>query len=272
MKIHIASDLHFEHQRGAHTVESFWTKLEAKVLRDRPDAIVLAGDIDSLEPQYFRFFKENIKRFCDLYPAVLYVPGNHEFFGTSLKAGIERIHEIKHAGNFRYLAPGIRQFAGTTDFTGGTMWYPDSEDHFLKRRWIDYRLITNGEAEIHEHHEEFRTKVLERPGDIMVTHMMPTNESIAPQFAGSPTNVFFVADGIEEKVGQLDEARRPKLWIHGHTHSPFDFKSRLGFRVYCNPHAYPHENSNPRFWDRLLVDTEDPSWYLKTFNGGSNDD
>jgi predicted phosphodiesterase len=33
------------------------------------------------------------------------------------------------------------------------------------------------------------------------------------------------------------------LWIHGHTHDPFDYEIN-GTRVICNPRGYPGENAS----------------------------
>jgi predicted phosphodiesterase len=40
-----------------------------------------------------------------------------------------------------------------------------------------------------------------------------------------------------------------KLWLHGHTHTPFDYEVN-GTRVVCNPRGYPGERSN--YTDKVL--------------------
>ena len=44
---------------------------------------------------------------------------------------------------------------------------------------------------------------------------------------------------------------RAALWIHGHTHTAFDYDVR-GTRVVCNPRGYPHETTG---FDPALVVT-----------------
>ena len=62
-------------------------------------------------------------------------------------------------------------------------------------------------------------------------------------YAESPINRFFVSD---ETPLILD--KKPRLWVHGHTHLTCDYM--LGeTRVVCNPHGYPKE----RKWTRYAV-------------------
>ena len=57
------------------------------------------------------------------------------------------------------------------------------------------------------------------------------------KYAGNPLNPYF-CNNLDNFI--LDT--KPFLWIHGHTHSEFDYF--LGdTRVICNPLGYPGENS-----------------------------
>lgn len=269
------SDLHFEHQRASGRDRTFWGDLNRKIAVDKPEACVLAGDIDIFADYYLGSppILKTLALFAARYPVVLYTPGNHEFFDVNIVDAHEALKQVP--ANVHVLLPGKKVHVPgkgreeDLDFTGGTLWYPDCGDHWLKKRWIDYDLIKDADPEIEACHQLFMEKVLPDMGDVVVSHMFPTAESIAQKFAGANTNVFFCAD-IGEQIKL--QPHQPQLWIHGHTHNPFDYRSQLGFRVFCNPHGYPREGANPKFFDRLLVDTEDPKWYLKTFNGGSNDD
>ena len=81
---------------------------------------------------------------------------------------------------------------------------------------------------------------------VVVTHHAPSRASVAPRFAGQRLNPAFVS-GLESLI----EAGRPSLWVHGHTHTSFDY--RLGkTRVICNPRGYPGEN--PDFRPGLVVE------------------
>lgn len=81
---------------------------------------------------------------------------------------------------------------------------------------------------------------------VVVTHHAPAAASIAPRFVGKPLNAAFAS-----RLDDLIENGRPSLWVHGHTHSSFDY--RLGqTRVLCNPRGYPGEN--PYFQPGLVVE------------------
>jgi hypothetical protein len=67
----------------------------------------------------------------------------------------------------------------------------------------------------------------------VITHFAPHPLSIAPAYVSHPANPGFVLD-LSEIMGQA------ALWIHGHTHTFFDYAMR-GTRVICNPRGYPGE-------------------------------
>src|SRR5262249_19550368 len=89
--------------------------------------------------------------------------------------------------------------------------------------------------EAHARHLAFLEQNV-RPGDVVVTHFLPHPRSVAPQYAESPLNRFYLA----EDTAALVERAGARLWIHGHTHVAFDY--RVGDpRVLCNPRGYPGE-------------------------------
>jgi Icc-related predicted phosphoesterase len=87
-----------------------------------------------------------------------------------------------------------------------------------------------------------------RETDVVVTHHLPTQRSVPPRFSSSPLNAFFVCD-----VEELIEERRPRLWMHGHTHTSVD--TRIGpTRILCNPFGYAGWELNAGFVDGMFVD------------------
>lgn len=81
---------------------------------------------------------------------------------------------------------------------------------------------------------------------VVLTHHAPSAGSIAPCFVGKPLNPAFAS-----RLDDLIEAGRPALWVHGHTHSNFDYRI-AATRVLCNPRGYPGEN--PGFRPDLVVE------------------
>ena len=71
--------------------------------------------------------------------------------------------------------------------------------------------------------------------DIVITHCPPTKQAVAPRFADSLLNGYFVNDreDLVEEIGA-------DLWISGHVHDPYDC---VVGGTYCvaNPTGYPGE-------------------------------
>lgn len=67
---------------------------------------------------------------------------------------------------------------------------------------------------------------------VVVTHHLPHPGSIAPQFVGDSLNPAFCSD-----LTWLVERSGAELWVHGHTHSSFDYEVGRT-RIVCNPKGY----------------------------------
>ncbi len=250
MKLHVISDLHIDYNNDRD--ESFIKNLNPAGI----DALVLAGDtMDAGHDQIGRR-TDCLKRLCQLYPYVFTVMGNHDYYGSSFKAAKELNKDyefmfknlvVLEAGrNYIHEATGIK-------FAGSTMWYRDSEDvQLLKGSWPDFRFIRYSKSEIFSENTKFRNALMDleppwRP-DVVITHMAPSPLSIHKDYFGSRWNAFFMSDETA-----LIQKIKPKLWIHGHTHHPFDYKID-DTRIFCNPRGYPRENANPYFLERMLVE------------------
>jgi hypothetical protein len=70
---------------------------------------------------------------------------------------------------------------------------------------------------------------------VVITHFAPHAGSIAPGFIDHPANPGFIVP-LPELMG------RSSLWMHGHTHTAFDY-SVEGTRVVSNPRGYPDEKT-----------------------------
>lgn len=251
------SDLHLE-IRNEKQRNMFWMRL--KTHAGEAQAVVLAGDIGSIRRKQSNVLKEALHQFEELYGHVIYIPGNHEFWHEGLRFGWDNLNRWQAGFNqITILKSGRRFITPNESFGGDTMWYPDCEDELMKRWWCDYDNISDSRTEIDKQHQAFLAQT--SFPDVMVTHHFPTAESVASQYRGDSNNVFFCADIGDWLLKKQDEGLKlPKLWIHGHTHEPMDYRSLLGFRVYCNPLGYPSEYANTKFWERLLVDTDETTW------------
>ena len=251
MKIHILSDLHL----GFSGFEQ---------PRTDADVVVLAGDI--ARPRAAAEWALGFDR------PVLYVPGNHEFYGGTLQGTIDELSRLL-AGSHVELLDDTEVVMGGVRFLGSIL-------------WTDFRVCGEGEAQAAAMAEAQRLmRDFSRIGNdatggpftpqdaaarfaqhaawlqsrlaaphagptVVVTHHAPARGSIHPRFAGSLLNAGFVSDA-ERLLG----ADRVQLWIHGHTHDSFDYAVN-GTRVVCNPRGYAKDGvpENARFDPQLIVE------------------
>jgi predicted phosphodiesterase len=245
MKLNILSDLHVGYSA------------QETPLNDA-DVVVLAGDI--APPRQAAQWALRLTK------PVIYVLGNHEFYGSSLAAAtaeLKRLCAGTHVhvlDNDEVVIEGVR-FLGTTLWTDFRLFGDGAERaaavaqaHRLMRDFSRIRIddATNAlftaadSAALFERNAEWLDRSLDVPhagSTVVVTHHAPSRQSIHPKFAGSLLNTCFVSDA-EHLVG----ADRAQWWIHGHTHDSFDYVLN-GTRVICNPRGYAKAgiNENTRF-------------------------
>jgi hypothetical protein len=108
-------------------------------------------------------------------------------------------------------------------------------------RWHDRLFSVADSTGLHAVERAWLARQLMRPFDgptVVITHHPPHPGSIAPKFASHPLNPAFVSN-LEDLMGHA------ALWIHGHTHSAFEYSVR-GTRVICNPRGYANEQTGFR--------------------------
>ncbi|QJW84875.1 metallophosphoesterase [Ramlibacter terrae] len=252
MKLHILSDLHLGQAGFA------CPATEA-------DAIVLAGDIG--RPEQAIGFAQGLGK------PVLFVPGNHEFYGGSLAGGRERLRALCEGTNVHLLDPGEVVLQGVR-FLGATLWTdfrlfddPAQRDESLQaclrfmRDFQRIRMTDDGEApftpadaaalfRVQAGWLQERLATPHAGPTVVITHHAPSARSIHARFAGSLGNSGFVSN-----ADRLLGAQRACLWVHGHTHDSFDYDAE-GTRVLCNPRGYARDGvmENARFDPALVVE------------------
>ncbi len=243
MRILVLSDLHLE-------VHPF-VPAEA-----RADLVILAGDIHN----GIAGVEWAMRTFS---VPVLYVAGNHEYYDGEFHSVRTAMASAAAGSPVRLLDCGEHRVGGVR-FLGCTLWTDYSLAPEPERRAVieearlknpDYTAIHHGERRLapedsiamcRRHRDWLERKLAEPfPGSTaVVTHFAPHPRSIAAAYAGHPANPGFVVD-LDAIMG------RAALWIHGHTHTVFDYRVR-GTRVLCNPRGYPGEATG--FRDALVVD------------------
>ncbi len=225
------------------------------------DVVILAGDI--ARPREAMAWASGFAK------PVLYVPGNHEFYGGSVAGTVEELRRLSAGTGVRVLdndeavIEGVR-FLGTTLWTD-FMLFGSGEKRAAamqeaQRLMRDFSRIRVGEAPftpeasaaLFAQHAAWLESRLAQPHEgptVVVTHHAPSRSSIHPRFADSLLNACFVSD-----AERLIDGGRASLWIHGHTHDSFDYLVN-GTRVLCNPRGYAKNgvNENPSFDANLLA-------------------
>jgi len=239
MRLLVLSDLHLEVWRD------FTPRFDTAATK--PDVVVLAGDIHTKAraPSWAaQIFPET---------PVLYVSGNHEFYGEALDHMGEAIRfECSKYSNVHYLdcdeyvQQGVR-FLGVTLWTDFLLFGSDLRGNVMADAgdvMNDYQRIRVASAgyrklrpldtaHLHAQQRSWLERKLSEPfpgPTVVITHMAPSRHSVAPEYASDTVSGAFASD-LEELV------RLATLWIHGHTHASFDYPVGQ-CRVVANPLGY----------------------------------
>jgi len=240
IKIQYASDLHLE-RFGQLLAKSFCDSL----LTDA-DVLVLAGDICTIEDNYTeRALYRALDFFYTHYEHVIYVPGNHELYHSSFRKFADFVHFIT-ANRPRLHASGPSGLNACSirgvKFYYCTLWFSKAAaGEQAYRGMADSRLIKNHTGQpvsladmqsIGKAQAEILLRSV-KPGDVVITHHMPSYSCVAKQYVSHPLNDFFVNKDAEKVINEC----RPALWIHGHSHEQLD-KELGDTRVVRNPYGY----------------------------------
>lgn len=245
MKLQIVSDLHLDTYTYPDKV--------LDMLDCSSDKIIMAGDIicTGFENQNspIPYLKKFANRFKD--KQIVYVPGNHDLWGTSITKGIEQLK--KPIAENLIILYNEKITIDQQEFVGTTLWI--KEDPLAPFYWdgyVDFDRITN----YHTTYANENSKAINyldtnmHDTSIVITHFVPHELSIHKKYKGDPYNMFFVCD-----ISDLIYKHQPKLVIHGHTHEYFDYvidHERRQTRVVCNPLGYEFENSNKPFKNLIV--------------------
>lgn len=235
MKLWVMSDLHGE-----------VSALDVRIPEPWPDhdVVVLAGDINSPPSRAIEWAADTFRK------PIIYVAGNHEFYGFTILDEIERAQKAAARHRVHFLEKDSVRI-GYVSFFGCTLWSDfalqgDSlVSHAMvaaKRDLKDFQQITYSlEPGRHGaiptrfnamHSRAMATQsrlwlkdVLPRHDEpvgtgkvVVVTHNAPHARSIPERFERSLTNAWFTND-----MSDVIQDRRVDLWLHGHIHNTSDY-------------------------------------------------
>lgn len=226
MKIQVISDVHLEFGHFD--------------LPDKNcDVLIAAGDIG--------VGTEGLDWLQTLDIPVIYVAGNHEYWGFEITDLNSVLLEVSKNSNVHYLEQAT-VIIDSVRFIGCTLWtdFNECEDEEMLQElesiMNDFRYIFLDDGPItpqkliklNQKSKKWLDKELSKPHDgptVVVTHHAPSLKSWAD---GEDDYLKYAyCNELESmlKDNQID------LWVHGHIHRSSDYKKH-GVRVVCNPRGY----------------------------------
>jgi Icc-related predicted phosphoesterase len=226
--------------------------------------VVLAGDIGVARKS--STFVDFLADLCDRHKAVVYVPGNHEYYGSSFDNAWEKMKTYMTHDNLHMLNGGESIVIDDVKFIGATLWtdFNNHNEHVMSEaRYTmnDYHIIYRSAQAFdakysgklipfntyltHGQHRTAIESALTNQGEgqktVVVTHHGPTLQSVHDRYWKENLNYAYVSD-----LSELIRERAPTVWVHGHVHDSFEYKE-AGTWVFTNPKGYPngygtHEN------------------------------
>ncbi|MFH1282429.1 MAG: metallophosphoesterase [bacterium] len=182
---------------------------------------------------------------------VIYVMGNHEFYGDKFPGLIDKLKEATKGSTVHILESDTFELDGYT-FFGCTLWTDMAlfgnkqdatiavrdamNDYQVIRLSKTYRRLTPGDTITYHSATLTQLKKFLEKSDpdrtIVVTHHAPSFQSVPQKYRSD-----IISAGFSSNLDDLIKRYQPRLWIHGHTHNSFCYK--IGkTTVICNPRGY----------------------------------
>lgn len=239
MKIRLLSDIHHEFYEDKKLYQPLGE-----------DVLVIAGDVHAGKERTLSALKE----FGRHNETIIYVPGNHEYYGESIAEFNDYIMRFTRNTNIHFLNPGSFMHNGVA-FIGACLWTNFRKDAIAKmqcaRNVNDFRRIRDFDTDlcslIHTEHFKYIKEsyaLYPHHKKVIVTHFLPAVECISEEFRGPDLlNNYFAND-----YGDLISYMHDTTWLFGHTHSNVDVV--IGdTRCIANPYGY---NYNDRYMECLI--------------------
>lgn len=219
MRVGIFSDLHLEFAPWDVSLD--------------PDVLYLnAGDTHPDPIERTRFYSEKkINHF--------YALGNHDYYGHEFPAPDHGTATIT-TGDLKFVVATLWTDLNPVEFI-------EYRETLADGRWIS-GLTHEKYSEKHRHDLRF---IVESDADVVVTHHTPSMRSCHPKWGASTMNRMF-HNSLDEVI--LSMKKPPKIWVHGHTHSPCWYYLNTTL-VVCYPRGYPREENHDSY-SPLYIDLD----------------
>jgi Icc-related predicted phosphoesterase len=217
------------------------------------DVVIAAGDIG--------VGLDGIRWLTRIDRPVIYVLGNHEYWGQDYTDFIDSVWQNSSGTNIHFLENESVIIDGVR-FVGCSLWtdYGHANEQIMNaaaKGMNDFRYITDGDKPLepsrllqaHRQSVDWLREILSEPFSgqtVVVTHHAPSMKS----WHRSPMDGYqYCYCSNLEPIMRRTEA---ELWVHGHTHSGQDYQIH-GVRVVCNPRGYfNHEEVKGFQLDKII--------------------
>jgi predicted phosphodiesterase len=256
MKFQIISDIHTEFALENPDMEKDIFGIDIPE-NSKEVTLLIAGDLSQRTAT-----SEFLNNLSQYYKNVVFVCGNHEFYGGKLEGTVDDIVAGIRGDNIYLLDNEMISFAPEEDVViiGSTLWSDNSLAFYNPNSYMnDYVYITddNGKAifpydTLQKHYEavgyiysmiDYLKKKHKSIKIIVLTHHLPSYKMIDKDYFESCLNPFYASN--LESIMELGV----DMWICGHTHWAFD--EVIGnTRCIVNPRGYPGQLTN---YNRQLI-------------------
>ena len=250
MKIWLMSDMHVD-------IRAKTCPFVLPNPRPEHDVVVIAGDIRANMVKGVRWIANS-----GFSKPVLYVAGNHEFYGRKIDTEIAKAKAEAALYSNIHVLENDKIDIGGVRFIGATLWTDYRLQREVNRRWAmdaaeqgmnDHRYIRVAAKsfgrfkpydalKLHEQSVEYiRVQLCDIPFDgpkVVISHHAPSVRSIGDsfRFTGDLLNAAY-ASHLDDLVD------RATLWTHGHSHVNVDYMCGDG-RVVTNQRGYNNGEDN----------------------------
>jgi hypothetical protein len=268
----VVSDLH---------LELYDTSDLTKLPIPKPIAplLIMAGDI---YPGRKENFKEVMSYITSFYDAVVFVPGNHEYYcGDGINMTIDEIKdkmkkECESIPKMYYLDDDVISINGIT-FLGGTMWtkifysyWPVVKSFINDYNAIAYqrygKVLKLSPEIVDSMHKEtlkfFRSEIRSITSQsnagttcenvVVITHHSPSFKYKGTWFRNDIYKEFYFADDVDDLLVKPPVC----AWFHGHTHCTVNSLSDGGTSIISNARGYESE-LNQNYDEKMVVNIYD---------------
>jgi Icc-related predicted phosphoesterase len=230
------------------------------------DVAIVAGDVCEGVVDAVTWLSAHIRP----HMKVVFVPGNHEYYGYVHNEALLRGKEAAAKADIRLL-DGNAIVIGDVRFTGATLW----TDYGLFGEAFRWAVMQTARTKMNDHRfihwskqpwQRFRPQealalhhksllpiesnlVQRHEGPtVVVSHHAPHSTSVRERFGSD-----LLAGAYASDLSELIARTGPDLWVHGHTHVAVDYRV-AGTRILSNPRGYQHERARTGFHALLVVE------------------